>query len=473
MEIGAKEIELIVREVLAGIESRGPKLSYIPAQSDNGVFERVEDAIGAAHTAQREWVEHYRVEDRRRIIEAIRMTAKSHAKTLAKLVWEETGMGRFEDKIQKHMAVIEKTPGVECLTTDAISGDEGLMIEEYAPFGVIGAITPSTNPTETIINNTISMIAGGNAVVFNVHPGAKKCCAHCLKLLHQAIVENGGPANLITMQKEPTMEAVTKMTSDPRIRLMVGTGGMPMVNALLRSGKKTIGAGAGNPPVIVDDSADVSLAAREIYRGASFDNNILCLAEKEVFVMEKAADELVNNLVKEGAYLLNPMELNEILKFAMIEKNGSYEVNKKWVGKDAGLFLEAIGVSGHKDVRLLICETDRNHPFVMVEQLMPILPIVRLRTFEECVESAVAAESGNRHTASMFSRNVENMTRFGKVIETTIFTKNGSTLKGVGIGGEGHTTMTIAGPTGEGLTCARSFTRRRRCMLAEGGLRII
>ncbi|MFV0240219.1 MAG: aldehyde dehydrogenase family protein, partial [Lacrimispora sphenoides] len=269
MEIGAKEIELIVKEVLAGIENRGVKPSYFSSQSENGVFERVEDAITAAHTAQREWVEHYRIEDRRRIIEAIRMTAKSHAKTLAKMVWEETGMGRFEDKIQKHMAVIDKTPGVECLTTDAISGDEGLMIEECAPFGVIGAITPSTNPTETLINNTISMIAGGNSVVFNVHPGAKRCCAHCLKLLHQTIVENGGPANLITMQKEPTMEAVSKMTADPRIRLMVGTGGMPMVNALLRSGKKTIGAGAGNPPVIVDDTADIDLAAKEIYRGAS------------------------------------------------------------------------------------------------------------------------------------------------------------------------------------------------------------
>ncbi|WP_395547822.1 MULTISPECIES: aldehyde dehydrogenase family protein [unclassified Lacrimispora] len=473
MEIGAKEIELIVKEVLAGIENKITKPINIPSQSENGVFERVEDAIQAAYIAQREWAQRYRVEDRRRIIEAIRLAAKSHAKTLAKMVWEETGMGRFEDKIQKHMAVIDKTPGVECLTTDAISGDEGLMIEEYAPFGVIGAITPSTNPTETIINNTISMIAGGNSVVFNVHPGAKRCCAYCLKLLHQTIVENGGPANLITMQKEPTMEAVSKMTADPRIRLMVGTGGMPMVNALLRSGKKTIGAGAGNPPVIVDDTADIDLAAKEIYRGASFDNNILCLAEKEVFVMERVADELVNKLVKEGAYLLNSTELNEILKFAMIERDGSYEVNKQWVGKDAALFLEAIGVSGHKDVRLLICETDRSHPFVMVEQLMPILPIVRLRTFEECVECAVAAESGNRHTASMFSRNVENMTKFGKVIETTIFTKNGSTLKGVGIGGEGHTTMTIAGPTGEGLTCARSFTRRRRCMLAEGGLRII
>ncbi|CUX71329.1 Aldehyde-alcohol dehydrogenase [Clostridium sp. C105KSO15] len=473
MEIGAKEIELIVKEVLAGIENKIAKPINIPSQSENGVFERVEDAIQAAYIAQREWAQRYRVEDRRRIIEAIRLAAKSHAKTLAKMVWEETGMGRFEDKIQKHMAVIDKTPGVECLTTDAISGDEGLMIEEYAPFGVIGAITPSTNPTETIINNTISMIAGGNSVVFNVHPGAKRCCAYCLKLLHQTIVENGGPANLITMQKEPTMEAVSKMTADPRIRLMVGTGGMPMVNALLRSGKKTIGAGAGNPPVIVDDTADIDLAAKEIYRGASFDNNILCLAEKEVFVMDRVGDELVNKLVKEGAYLLNSTELNEILKFAMIERDGSYEVNKQWVGKDAALFLEAIGVPGHKDVRLLICETDRSHPFVMVEQLMPILPIVRLRTFEECVECAVAAESGNRHTASMFSRNVENMTKFGKVIETTIFTKNGSTLKGVGIGGEGHTTMTIAGPTGEGLTCARSFTRRRRCMLAEGGLRII
>ncbi len=473
MEIGAKEIELIVKEVLAGIENKIAKPINIPSQSENGVFERVEDAIQAAYIAQREWAQRYRVEDRRRIIEAIRLAAKSHAKTLAKMVWEETGMGRFEDKIQKHMAVIDKTPGVECLTTDAISGDEGLMIEEYAPFGVIGAITPSTNPTETIINNTISMIAGGNSVVFNVHPGAKRCCAYCLQFLHQTIVENGGPANLITMQKEPTMEAVSKMTADPRIRLMVGTGGMPMVNALLRSGKKTIGAGAGNPPVIVDDTADIDLAAKEIYRGASFDNNILCLAEKEVFVMERVADELVNKLVKEGAYLLNSTELNEILKFAMIERDGIYEVNKQWVGKDAALFLEAIGVSGHKDVRLLICETDRSHPFVMVEQLMPILPIVRLRTFEECVECAVAAESGNRHTASMFSRNVENMTKFGKVIETTIFTKNGSTLKGVGIGGEGHTTMTIAGPTGEGLTCARSFTRRRRCMLAEGGLRII
>ena len=193
------------------------------------MFDHVEEAIEAAYQAQRRWVKDYNLEDRKRIIAAIRRVSEEHAEELAKMVRKETGMGRYEDKVKKHLAVIRKTPGVECLTTDAISGDEGLMIEECAPFGVIGAITPSTNPTETIINNTISMTAGGNAVVFNVHPGAKRCCTYCLKLLHKTIVENGGPANLITMQKEPAMETVNTITASPKIRLMAGTGGMGML----------------------------------------------------------------------------------------------------------------------------------------------------------------------------------------------------------------------------------------------------
>ncbi len=472
MNIDAKEIELIVQKVLENIDVK--TLSTPKADNgEDGVFDHVEEAIEAAYQAQRRWVKDYNLEDRKRIIAAIRRVSEEHAEELAKMVRKETGMGRYEDKVKKHLAVIRKTPGVECLTTDAISGDEGLMIEECAPFGVIGAITPSTNPTETIINNTISMTAGGNAVVFNVHPGAKRCCTYCLKLLHKTIVENGGPANLITMQKEPAMETVNTITASPKIRLMAGTGGMGMVDALLRSGKKTIGAGAGNPPVVVDDTADIPYAAKEIYRGASFDNNLLCLAEKEVFVMDSVADQLVEALEKEGAYLLNSRQLEVITSFAMLNKDGIFQINKKWVGKDAALFLEEIGICDHKDTRLLICETDARHPFVRLEQLMPILPIVRCRTFEECVKQAVLAENGNRHTSSIFSKNVDHMTIFGKEIETTIYTKNGATLRGIGIGGEGYTTMTIAGPTGEGLTCARSFTRKRRCMLAEGGLRIV
>ena len=473
MEISANEIERIVRSVLAGLDRTGAVSAQASPGGCRGVFERCEDAIDAAFTAQKDWYMNYKVEDRERIIAAIRKVSLEHAEDFSKRVREETGMGRYEDKIQKHISVINGTPGTECLKTEAISGDAGLMLEERGPFGVIGSITPSTNPTETMIHNTISMIAGGNAVVFNVHPGAKRACAYALQILHDTIVENGGPAGLITMTAEPTMETVDILTSSPRIRLMVGTGGMPMVNALLRSGKKTIGAGAGNPPVVVDETADIKLAAKEIYRGASFDNNLLCLAEKEVFAVESIEKELVYNMVSEGAYLLSEAQTKALLDIVFLRRDGRYEVNKKWVGKDAGLMLEQLGITDKPDTRLLICEVPHDHPFVMVEQLMPVLPIVSCRDFAEAAEYAVVAESGNRHTASMFSKNVDHMTYFAKRIETTIFVKNGATLKGVGIGGEGHASMTIAGPTGEGLTCARSFTRFRRCQLADGGLRIV
>ncbi len=477
MEFNTKEICMIVEQVLKNIDfvkdAPGSVSAPYSDKGDYGVFENVEDAIEAAYQAQKIYHDKFQIKDRQRIIAAIRKVCRDNVETLAKMVREESKMGRYEDKIQKHLAVIDNTPGPEILTTDAISGDNGLMLEEYAPFGLIGAITPVTNPTETIINNTISMISGGNSVIFNVHPSAKNVCAFCLKLINKTIIENGGPANLITMAKEPTMDTVKVISSSPKVRLMVGTGGMPMVNSLLRSGKKVIGAGAGNPPVIVDETADIRKAARDIFYGASFDNNLLCLAEKEVFVLEEVANDFVYNMVEEGAYLLNGVQLEKILSLVFKYEGGKYDVNKKWVGQDAGKMLDAIGVEGKSDTRLLICEVPHNHPFVLVEQLMPVLPIVRCKSIDEAIEYALIAETGNRHTASMFSKNVDNMTRFAREIETTIFVKNGPTLNGVGIGGEGFATMTIAGPTGEGITCAKSFTRRRRCMLADGGLRVI
>ncbi|GAA4293623.1 aldehyde dehydrogenase EutE [Anaerocolumna aminovalerica] len=480
MEFGTKEISMIVEQVLKNLEENNlistKKTSNSGLYSDKGdygVFERVEDAIDAAYEAQKIYLDNFKIKDRQRLIAAIRKVSIENAETLARMIVEESKMGRVEDKVKKHLAVIENTPGPECLTTDAITGDGGLMIEEYAPFGLIGAITPVTNPTETIINNTISMISGGNGIVFNVHPSAKKVCAYCLQFINKTIIENGGPANLITMVKEPTMETCNIITQSPKVRLMVGTGGMGMVNSLLRSGKKTIGAGAGNPPVIVDETADIKKAAKDIYYGASFDNNLLCLAEKEVFVLEEVANDFIYNMVDEGAFLLNGAQLEAITNLVLKYENGKYDINKKWVGQDAGKMLEAIGITGKSDTRLLICDVPYDNPFVLLEQLMPVLPIVRCKNLNQAIDYAMIAESGNRHTASMFSKNVDNMTRFARKIETTIFVKNGCTLEGVGIGGEGYTTMTIAGPTGEGITCAKSFTRRRRCMLADGGLRII
>lgn len=450
-----------------------------------GVYENMDDAIETGYKAQLEFVREFQMKDREKILEAVRSAILKHKEALAKLVLEETKLGRYQDKVAKHELAATKTPGTEDLTTDAFSGDAGLTIVEQAPFGLIGAVTPVTNPTETIINNSIGMLAAGNAVVFNVHPSSKRSCAYVVDLINKAIKESGGPNGLVTMVKDPTLDTMQKLVDSSKVKLLVGTGGPGLVKTLLRSGKKAIGAGAGNPPVIVDETADLEHAAKSIIEGASFDNNLLCIAEKELFVVDSVADDLIFSMLNNGAYMLDQEELRKVMSFALeenvkqeargcsLDNKREYHISKNWVGKDAQAFLKQIGVNPPNDVKLLICEVDFDHPFVQLEQMMPVFPIVRVPNLDEAIELAVLAEHGNRHTAIMYSRNVDHLTKFARRIETTIFVKNASSLAGVGFGGEGYTTMTIAGPTGEGITSARTFTRQRRCVLAEGGFRII
>ncbi len=388
---------------------------------------------------------------------------------LAKMIVDETHMGRYEDKILKHELVAKYTPGTEDLITTAWSGDQGLTLVEMSPYGVIGAITPSTNPTETVICNSIGMIAAGDSVVFNGHPGAKKCVAFAVDIINKAVIRAGGPENLVTTVENPTMESLNVIMKHPYIKLLCGTGGPGLIKTLLNSGKKAIGAGAGNPPVIVDDSADIDKAAKNIIEGCSFDNNLPCIAEKEVFVFENIANDLIKNMIKNNAILINENQISKLLDLVLLERKDEtleYAINKKWVGKDAKLFLDKIGIKASDNVRCIICEVDANHPFVMTELMMPILPIVRVKDVDEAIECAKTAEQRKRHSAYMYSKNIDNLNRFEKEIDTTIFVKNAKSFAGVGFGAEGFTTFTIAGPTGEGITSARNFTRQRRCVLA-------
>lgn len=480
-----------------------------PATSD-GVFTSMEAAIAATFGAQKIYAKAASVKDRQRIIDAIRKAALDNKETLALLMFEESKLGRYPDKISKIELAATKTPGMEDLTTQAQSGDNGLTIEEMAPFGVIGAITPVTNPVETIISNGISMLAAGNGVVFNVHPSSKSSSAFALRLFHKAIVAAGAPENLISMVANPSLETVKILSESPKVAMLVGTGGPQLVKSLLMSGKKAIGAGAGNPPVIVDETADLALAAKAIVLGASFDNNLLCIAEKSVFVLNSIYNDLMYAFLKEPVYVLNHEELKKVMALTLVaditsDSKGasgsqvtesgpgvgqgfsrpvgkscsfdgptskSYHVAKEWIGQDASAILAAIGID-KPSVRLLLCEVASDHPYVILEQMMPILPIVRVATFDEAVDLAVITEKGNRHTASIFSRNIDHMTQFARAVDTTIFVKNATTMAGVGFGGEGSATFTIAGPTGEGITSARTFTRVRRCVLAEGGFRIV
>ena len=435
-----------------------------PAESGRWLCDTAEEAVRNAKAAQAKLAD-MTLEKRGELIAAMRKAGIDNAEYLARLAHEETGYGHVEDKIQKNLLVSRRTPGIEDLQTRCETGDKGMMLIEQAPFGVIGSITPSTNPTSTVINNSISMIAAGNAVVFNPHPAAKHASQEAMRLMVEAIVSAGGPAALITTVKEPTLETGQAIMTHPDIPLLCITGGEAVVRVAMKTGKKVIAAGPGNPPVIVDDTADLPDAARRIVDGASFDNNVLCIAEKEVFAFTSIADRLMSEMERCGAVRIYGADIDKVLKTTLISKDGKYVINRKYVGHDAAVILRDSGVSFTGNPRLIIAETDRNHPFVMTEMLMPVLPIVRVSNIDEAVEEAFRAEQGCKHSAMIHSTNVHNMSKAARKLNTTIFVKNSSSFSGLGFDGEGYTTMTIATPTGEGVTSARSFTRLRRCVL--------
>ncbi|MGI6020748.1 MAG: aldehyde dehydrogenase family protein [Lachnospiraceae bacterium] len=433
----------------------------------NGIFKSAEDAIEAAKRAQKELVDKFTLEDREKFVSAMRQSCREHAKYLSELAHEETGYGHVKDKIAKHMLVADRTPGTEDLKTIAKTGDRGLMLTEMAPFGVIGSITPSTNPTATVINNAIGMIAAGNAVVYNPHPAAKKCSLTAVKLMNQAIVAAGGPDNLLCAPENPNMETGKIIMTSPVIRLLVVTGGEAVVKAAMNSGKKAICAGPGNPPVVVDETADIKRAAKGIVDGISYENCILCIAEKEILVVDSVADLLIREMVAEGAYCLDAQELQKVCDTVLINKNGKYSPNKKFVGRDASYILKAAGIMTNKDARAVICDVPFEHPLVHTEMLMPVVPVTRVKDVDDAIEKAVIAENNCHHTAMMYSTNVDNLTKMGRAIDTTIFVKNAPSYAGLGFDGEGYTTLSIATPTGEGLTSAKNFTRSRRCVLQD------
>ena len=483
MALGISEADIakIVQNVIAAMPDKAAP-SEVPKKGNwdstqyegrklIGIYSDMNEAIiaaGAGYKAVREMT----VEQRECIISHIRRLTLEEAHIMAKIGVAETGMGRVDHKTAKHQLVANKTPGTEDIISNAKTGDNGLTLIEMAPFGVVGAITPSTNPSETVICNSIGMIAAGNGVVFNPHPNAIATSNYAVDLVNRASRLGGGPDVLVCSMVKPTLDTAKIMQTHPLIRLLVCTGGPGVVKAVLSSGKKAIGAGAGNPPVIVDDTADIKKAGKDIIDGCTFDNNLPCIAEKEVFAFSNIADQLIGEMIKNGAYKINAAQAAELSKVVLEEKQTKdgktvKTVSRFCVGRDAQVLLSKIGIKVGPEVRCIICETDFNHDFVQHELMMPILPIVRVSNIDEAIDLAVKAEHGNRHTAHMHSKNIDNLSRFARAVETTIFVKNAPSYAGIGFGGEGHTTFTIAGPTGEGITSARSFTRQRRCVMAD------
>ncbi|MBA7499512.1 Aldehyde-alcohol dehydrogenase [subsurface metagenome] len=480
MEINEKDLKLIIESVLDKLEStKSDKKIFdsslnIPSSGQDGIFQEVNAAVDAAEAAHLELIK-LTLDQRREIIRSIRKIIMSNLEEISKLAVEETTFGRVEDKIKKNRLAALKTPGVEDLEPTAYSDDNGMTLMERAAYGVIGSIIPSTNPTSTVINNGISMIAGGNSVVFNPHPMAKKSSCFTVSLMNQAIVKAGGPPNVLCAIGNPTIDSAQTLMKHPKVRLLVVTGGPAVVKTVMNSGKKVIAAGPGNPPCVVDETADLVKAGRDIVNGAGFDNNIVCICEKEILAVSQIADKLKEEMIKNGAYELKGEQIEKVTKLVITDpgKPGHEGAsNKEYVGKDASIIARDIGLDISEQTKILLCEVDRYHPLVWTEQLLPVIPLVRFNNVDEAIDFAVQCEHNFRHTASIHSKNIAKLSKMAKLMNCSLFIKNGPNYSGLGFGGAGYTSFTIATPTGEGLTRARTFTRERRCVLV-GYFRIV
>jgi acyl-CoA reductase-like NAD-dependent aldehyde dehydrogenase len=467
-----QQVELIAQQVLRRMS--GGDATPAAAKSSGGpprlgVFRELDAAVKAARTAF-EALDRLTLAKRDEIIASIRRSTLRESESLAFAAHSETGFGRYEDKIIKNRLVANKTPGTEVLQAEVKTGDGGMSLFERAPFGVIGSITPSTNPTSTIINNTISMLAAGNAVVFNVHPSAKECSIRTVDVINRAIVEVGGPVNLVVTIAEPTIESAQALMVHPGIRIVAVTGGAGVVEAAMKSGKRAICAGPGNPPIVVDETADLEQAGRDVVLGASFDNNVICTDEKETFVVAGVADKLLAAMRAAGAVVLTQSQTKQLENLIFSEVRGprrAAKINRDLIGKNAGVILRKIGMDVPKDLRLGVLDVPVDHPLVWTEQMMPIMPVARVASADEAIDLAVEAEGGRGHTAVMHSKNITNLSRMARRINCSVFVKNAPCYAGLGQGGEGSTSFTIASPTGEGMTDARTFSRLRRCVLVD------
>ena len=475
MQVTDELVRSVVHEVLSAMRNGHVKPTGNGRARNWGVFEDVASAVAAASAAQREF-EQRGLTDRKKAVDCIRRICIDQAETLGREEFEETKIGRLVHKIEKLKVCGEKTPGVEFLRTDAYSGENGVTLTEYAPFGVIGIITPVTHSLPTLACNAINMLAAGNAFVCNPHPGGSRIACKGVQLFNQAIHQAIGIDSLLTIIRTPTLESAQAIFDHRDVRLLCVTGGPAVGRAALRSPKRAIVAGPGNPPVVVDETADLDLAARSIIAGAAYDNNLLCIGEKEVFAVAGIFDELMEVMTHHKAVRLDRRAIEALTRAAFVQAENARDkliVNKDLIGVDAAVLARHAAVAVPADTEIVFGETEESHPFVEHEQMMPFVPFVRVPDVDTAIALAKKYEHGFKHTAIIHSRNIETITRMGRELDTSLFVANGASMASLGSGGEGYLSFSIATPTGEGVTTPLTFTRQRRHTTAGGGMRVL
>lgn len=477
MALDEKRIEQIVEMVLERLQKTEPVDTPVPSETapssnwpsvTDGVFQDMETCIQAATRAQIQ-LQALPLATREKIIRAVREVGTANAELYGRLEYEETGLGKLDDNIKKCVSACQ-VMGMEDLSPETFTGDRGITVIERIPVGVIASVNPVTNGSPTILFNAIMMMAGGNVVVNNPHPKTARISARVIRDLNGAIQEAGGPPNCVCCLEEPSVPSAQHLMTHSQVGMIAVTGGHGVVAFATRTGKRVIAGGPGNPPVVVDETADLDRAARCILEGASFSNCIACAGEKEIFVVDSVADRLKALLKQYGAYEITSEQGRDLVKhiFTEVKEPGQPgAINMDYIGRSPADILKAIGLEVGPEIQIVILETDRHHPLVWTEQIMPVLPLVRCPDVDSAIDWAVAAEQGNGHTMAIHSNHMANIRKMAARARCASFVKNGSCgLASVGVSGEGYTSFHIA-TNGDGHTRPRMFTLSRRCVMTD------
>ena len=374
--------------------------------------ETLHELIGKVKEAQRQFAKFTQEQVDKIFFEAS-MAANQARIPLAKMAVEETGMGIVEDKVIKNHYAAEYIYNAfrNTKTCGVIEEDKAYGIKKIAePVGVIAAVVPTTNPTSTAIFKALIALKTRNGIIFSPHPRAKGCTIEAAKIVYEAAVKAGAPENIIGWIDQPTVPLSAQLMGEAD--LILATGGPGMVKSAYSSGKPAVGVGAGNTPAIVDDTADIVLAANSILHSKTFDNGMICASEQSVIVLKGVYEKFKREIKARGAYILNAEETEKVRKTILI--NGA--LNAKIVGQKAHTIAEMAGVKVPKNTKVLIGEVESvelDEEFAH-EKLSPVLAMYKAEDFDDAVAKAekLIADGGYGHTSCLY---INQLTQFDKL----------------------------------------------------------
>lgn len=397
------------------------------------ITEYVSDIINKGRKAQQAF-EAYNQEQVDQVVRAVGKAVYDNGEELARMAVDETGMGNYEDKVMKNkgkaMAVWNYLKGKKSVGILQYFEEEGI-VEVGKPIGIIGAVTPVTNPVMTPMHNAMIALKGRNAIVICPHPSGKKCGTKTVEYINQYLKELGAPENLVQVIPEPTLDLsnlIMKMTD-----VCISTGGPGMVKVAYSSGKPAFGVGAGNNQCLIDEDANIKDAVPKIIRGRIYDNGVLCTCEQSIICPESRYDEIIGEFLAQGAYYVAAPDEVAALRNKVFPEGA---LNKGCVGLSAEKLADAAGIKVDPSTKVLIVKADgpgRADPFAK-EKLFPLLAAYTYKTWEEGVGivNANLDYEGKGHSMVIHSFNKEHIEYAAENIPVSRFLVNGIGSSGLG-----------------------------------------